>query len=185
MKKTTSALLAVLAAGALAGSASAQVPLPNLTPFSVEVRGGASFPTGDLADGFKTGWTAGANVTFHALPLVGIYAGYTLDEWKVKDLDEGKAQSQAISFGAKLGIPTPLIPIDPWIKAGAVSQQVKLSDLPIASLNGTTDREWGWEAGAGVGITLGPKVSFTPAVTYVKVKDATFVRGDVGLRIRI
>ncbi|HET6764487.1 MAG TPA: outer membrane beta-barrel protein [Longimicrobiaceae bacterium] len=183
--KKTSVFLALAAAATLAGTAHAQVPLPNITPFSVEVRGGASVPTGDLADAFKLGWTAGANVTYHALPLVGVYAGYTLDEWKVDADANGKAQAQNISFGARLGIPTPMIPIDPWIKAGAVSQQVKTSDFDLATLNGTSDREWGFEAGAGLGITLGPKVSFTPGVSFVSVKDAKFIRGDVGLRIRI
>jgi hypothetical protein len=183
--KKTSVLLALAAAATVAGSAHAQVPLPNLTPFSVEVRGGASIPTGDMADAYKLGWTAGANVTFHALPLVGIYGGYTLDEWKVDASNSGKAQAQSIGVGARIGIPTPMIPIDPWIKAGAVSQKVKYSDFPLATQNFSGDREWGFEAGAGLGITLGPKVSFTPGVSFVSVDGAKYVRGDVGLRIRI
>ena len=183
MKKTTSALLAVLGTATLAGRAQAQVPVPNITPFSVEARAGLSVPLSPASDNAKTGWTAGANVTYHALPLVGVYAGYTLDEWKAKDAD-GKFQSQAISVGARIGIPTPMIPIDPWIKVGAVNDRIKITDNSSgASLTG--DRKWGFEAGAGLGFTLGPKLSVTPGVTYTKVKDLKFVRADIGLRVRI
>jgi opacity protein-like surface antigen len=185
MKKTAFVLVAA-AAATFAGHAGAQVPLPTLTPFSVEARGGLSVPTGDQKDGAKTGWTAGASLTYHALPLFGIYAGYSMDQWSLKDdIGGGKLKDQGLDVGARLGIPTPMIPIDPWIRAGAVYHKVKISDNAV--LNGDSDNKWGWEVGAGLGFALGPKVSVTPGVTYTKIHDldVQHVRADIGLRIRI
>ena len=74
MKKTLS-FLSLAAAAAFAAPAHAQ--LPNVTPFSFEVRGGLAFPSGDFSDGVDSGTTLGANATFHYITLVGIYGGYT------------------------------------------------------------------------------------------------------------
>jgi opacity protein-like surface antigen len=190
MKKIAFVLVAAAAAAA-AGRASAQVPLPTLTPFSVEARGGVSVPTGDLKDVAKTGWTAGASLTYHALPLFGVYAGYSMDEWTSK-LGSGKARESGLDVGARLSIPTPMIPIDPWIKAGAVFHNVKVSGSDDPADDFTTDRKWGWQLGAGLGLTLGPKVSVTPGVTYTHLKSTSefggtlqHVRADIGLRIRV
>lgn len=67
MKKTSLALLAVVAAVAFAAPAHAQ--LPNVTPFSFELRGGLVFPTGDFGEtaedvgAIESGYTVGANAT--------------------------------------------------------------------------------------------------------------------------
>jgi opacity protein-like surface antigen len=189
MKKTAFVLVAT-AVATFAGRASAQLPLPTLTPFSVEARGGLSIPTGDLKDAAKTGWTAGASITYHALPLLGIYAGYSADQWNSK-VGSGHARASGLDLGARLSIPTPMIPIDPWIKAGAVYHNIKISGSDDPADDFTTDRKWGWQVGAGLGLTLGPKVSVTPGVTYTTLKpgsgviDVHHVRADIGLRVRI
>jgi opacity protein-like surface antigen len=190
MKKTAFVLVAA-AAATLAGRASAQVPLPTLTPFSVEARGGLSVPTGDLKDVAKTGWTAGASITYHALPLFGVYAGFSADQWNSK-IGSGSARESGLDVGARLSIPTPLIPIDPWIKAGAVFHNVKISGSADPADDFTTNRKWGWQVGGGLGFTLGPKVSVTPGVTYTHLKSNSefggtlqHVRADIGLRVRI
>lgn len=199
MKKTTVGLLTLAATAAFAGTAEAQIPLPNFTPFSVEVRGGAGFPTGDLGDedlgGGEPDFAASGSVTYHALPVIGIYGGYSYNRFGVDGVDDAEYVHSGFSAGVRAGIPTPLLPIDPWVKAGAVYNTFEASGFADAEINGESDREWGFEVGGGLGLPLGPKVSITPGVTYTSVSygdedadldvDISHVTVDVGLRIRI
>lgn len=204
MKKTLG-FLSLVAATALAAPAHAQ--LPNVTPFSFEVRGGLAFPTGDFAEdeedgtgGLETGTTLGANATFHFMPMLGIYGGYTYNSFGVDGEDDVDVIDQGFNAGLRVAIPTPLIPIDPYVKAGLVYNQLELSATEgTTSISFESDRSLGFEVGAGVGITLGPKLSFTPQVTYTKYKaefedffeggafeqDVEHIRVDVGLRLRL
>lgn len=199
MKRTTLGLLSVVAAAAFAAPAHAQ--LPNVTPFSFEVRGGLVFPTGDFGDAeedvgsVESGYTIGANATFHFMPLLGIYAGYTYNRFGVEGLDELKVNDQGFSAGLRLAVPTPLLPIDPYFKGGLVYNKLGFTiDGEDADLI-DSDNSLGFEVGAGLGIGLGPKLSFTPQVTYTRYEPkydgegddfaVQHVRADVGLRIRL
>lgn len=186
MKKLATGAAALAAAALLAGPAAAQ--LPTFTPFAFEARAGVAVPQHDLADFAGTGYSLAGSITYHAFPVVGFYAGASRATFSVDDAD-GDFVDQGVEVGARIGIPTPLIPIDPWIKGGVVYHQLKLS-------NGGTDDldDWGtgFEVGAGLGFGFGP-VSITPGVTYQSYKiddgtdDATAasVRAEIGVRIRI
>ena len=200
MKKTTVALLSLVAASSFAAPAHAQ--LPNFTPFSFEVRGGLAFPRGDMAEteedvgSVKSGYTVGVNATYHFMPLLGVYAGYTYNNFGVEGLDELKVIDQGFGLGVRAAIPTPLIPIDPYVKAGLVLNELSFEFEGEDDEFIESDRSLGFEIGAGVGIGLGPKLSFTPQVTYTRYEpqyegesDGDFkvehIRVDVGLRIRL
>lgn len=199
MKKTTLGILSVVAAAALATPAHAQ--LPNVTPFSFEVRGGLVFPSGDFGETaqdvgeLESGYTVGANATLHFMPLLGIYAGYTYNRFSVEGIDELDVNDHGFNAGLRLAVPTPLIPIDPYLKGGLVYNKLGFTfdgrdeDLP------QSDSSLGFEVGAGIGIGLGPKLSFTPQVTYTRYEPkydgegddfaVQHLRADVGLRIRL
>lgn len=201
MKKT---FLALVAAAAIAAPAHAQ--LPNLTPFSFEVRGGLAVPRGDFADtggsggdivlGIDPGYTVGANATFHVIPLLGIYGGYTYSRFPVESSDMDLVD-HGFDAGVRVAVPTPLIPIDPYVKAGLVYHSAGFRlELNGEEVDTDGDRSLGWEAGAGVGIGLGPKLSFTPQVTYTRYEAAELngtgrdvnvehLRLGVGLRLRL
>jgi len=204
MKKTSLGFLSLAAATAFAAPAHAQ--LPNVTPFSVEVRGGIAIPTGEFGEdedglGVKSGTTLGANATFHFMPLLGIYAGYSRNQFDIEGEDDADIIDSGFEAGVRLAVPTPLIPIDPYVKVGAVYHDLKLqSGDGNTEIAFTSDRSFGFEVGAGVGIGLGPKLSFTPQVTYTRytpdfdeeelglegvVPDVSHVRVDVGLRLRL
>lgn len=201
MKKTTLGLLSLVAAAAFAAPAQAQ--LPNVTPFAFEVRGGLVFPTGDFGDpdaedvgSIESGTTLGANVTFHFMPMLGIYAGYTRNQFGVEGLEELDVIDQGFSGGLRFAVPTPLLPIDPYVKAGLVYNQLSFEFDGDDEEFIDSDRSLGFEVGAGVGIGLGPKLSFTPQVTYTSYapkydgeNDDDFkvqhIRLDVGLRLRL
>ena len=199
MKKITLGLLSAVAAVAFAAPAHAQ--LPNLTPFSFEVRGGLVFPTGDFGESeedvgeITSGYTVGANATFHFSPLLGVYAGYTYNRFGVEGLEDLDVNDQGFNAGLRLAVPTPLIPIDPYLKGGVVYNTLGFTFDGDDEDFIDSDNSLGFEVGAGVGIALGPKLSFTPQVTYTRYEpkydgegdDFTVqhLRADVGLRIRL
>jgi opacity protein-like surface antigen len=179
MTKRFVSLAALAGAVLLAGPAAAQIP--HITPFSFEGRAGVALPQGDLNDVAKPGWTLSGSVTYHALPLVGIYGGYSYAQFG-SDPSGGTYKDHGFDVGARLGIPTPLIPIDPYVKAGVAIHKLELSSG--GSSLGSTKFEGGYEVGAGVGFAFGP-ASLTPGISYLHHKDVSYVRADVGLRIRI
>jgi hypothetical protein len=189
MKKLTAGLFAVAAAALVAGPARAQIP--HITPFAFEARAGAAIPTGDMNQDTGPGLALSGSITYHAIPLVGIYAGGTYDKFSLDG--GGNATDSGLDVGARLGIPTPLIPIDPWIRAGVVVHRTKLTG---GTDDFTSDWGTGYELGAGLGLGFGP-ISVTPGVGYVHYKanngltvdnadfTVSYVKADVGVRIRI
>ncbi|HET7464699.1 MAG TPA: outer membrane beta-barrel protein [Longimicrobium sp.] len=183
-------LFAAAAAALVAGPAAAQIP--HITPFSFEGRAGVALPTGDFNDGVDPGVEFSGSITYHAIPLVGIYVGGTYAKFSV-DEDDVDLSDAGLDVGARIGIPTPLIPIDPWIKAGVVVHQARVSD---AGVTDHTDWGTGFEVGGGLGFGFGP-VSVTPGISYVKynstigegtdAEDAhvSYLKADIGVRIRI
>ncbi len=199
MKSIKVGLLSLAAAAAFAVPAHAQIP--NVTPFSFEVRGGLAFPSGDFGDtaddvgSVESGITYGANATLHFMPMLGVYAGYTRSQFGVEGLDELDVIDEGFSGGLRVAIPTPLIPIDPYFKAGVVYNQLKFEFDGSSEDFTDSDRSLGFEVGAGIGIGLGPKLSFTPQVTYTRYEPkydgetddfkVEHIRLDVGLRLRL
>lgn len=194
MKKI--AFAGILAAASFAGTAHAQAASVPTSPFSVEVRAGAAVPTGDLSDINKTGYTVGANVSFAVSPMLSVYGGYTMNSFGFKDefVDDGSGDSDASArlgvsgpeAGLKINIPTAGT-IVPFVKGAALYHRYSLS---VSSSDGSAtvnDDQWRWgfEAGAGVAIPLGPRLSVTPAVSYTKVEHATGVKADVGLSFHL
>lgn len=196
LKRSLPLLAGALAAVALAAPARAQ--LPSITPFSFEARAGVAMPTGDLGDVANTGYTLSGSATYHFIPMVGIYGGYTYSRFEVEGDEESGYDlvDSGFDLGARLAIPTPLIPIDPYLKAGLVYNTFGY-ELEVQDQNADfySDRSLGWEVGAGIGIGLAPKLSFTPQVTYTRYEpqyddsesrfDVEHVRADVGLRLRL
>jgi hypothetical protein len=184
MPKLTPALAALAAAALLAGPAAAQIP--HFTPFAFEARGGVAVPTGELGDLAGPGMVVGGSITYHAMPLLGIYAGGT--HARMSADAAGDYRDTGLDLGVRVGIPTPLIPIDPWIKGGMVFHRLELSDAGVDDFN---DNGLGLEVGAGLGFGFGP-ISITPGVGYVSYKvnggltesTVSYVKADLGVRIR-
>jgi opacity protein-like surface antigen len=197
MKKITTGLVA-LAAVALAGSAQAQA-IP-VSPFSVEVRGGLAFPTGDLDDIADSGISVGANGTFMFTPMLGLYAGFTYNAFglpeEADDLDiDGSVNTYGLDAGVKAMFATPTLPVTPFLKGGLVYHKIS-ADIEDVELGEEleSDSGLGFEVGGGVMVPLGPRLSFTPGVSYTSFKpkfdgedgdeNVTSFRVDVGLNIR-
>ena len=191
LKRSLPLLAGVLAAAAAAAPARAQ--LPAFTPFSFEVRAGAALPTGDLGDVASTGYTLSGSATYHFIPLIGVYGGYTYSRFGAEDQgDEFDLVDSGFDAGLRLGIPTPLIPIDPWIKGGLVFHKLSAEGEGIED-DDDTDMELGFQVGAGLGFGFGP-VSLTPGVSFISYKvgdddgddvSISYWEAGIGVRIRL
>lgn len=179
-------LFAALAAVLAAAPARAQ----SLLPFSVEGRAGLAFPTGEFGDGLGLGYGLGANAMVSFLPFVALYGGYSYTTFDLDTPVRGSEDSynlQGFDAGLRLRVPTPLIPVDPYLRGGLVYYSGELS-----AGGAETERELGVQLGAGLNYKLGMLVSLTPEVSWVRLPagngggpDATFFRADFGLRVHL
>jgi len=187
MQKLSAVAAAVAAAALFAAPAAAQIP--HFTPFAFEARAGVAVPMGDFHDVAGSNFAVGGSITYHALPMLGVYAGASHAQFSREG--DGDYKDTGIDVGARLGIPTPLIPIDPWIRAGVVIHHLELGGTAASDFD---DWGTGYEVGAGLGFGFGP-ISITPGVSYVNYsyddgvlavdQKASYVKADIGVRIRI
>lgn len=150
---------------ALATSASAQ------EPWSVELRGGAAFPTVDMVGDLGTGngVVLEGNVEYRFMPHLGAYVGW---DWVHFNPEESFAGSdvdfEGTGYMAGLRFQHPLadaVPFDGWIRAGVRFDHLELEDADGEIVAGT-DRDVGFEAGAGVAVRVAERWSVTPGVRY-------------------
>lgn len=162
--------------------------LTGILPLSVEARGGIALPAEEF-EGVDGGVAGEVSATWHALPFIGVYGAYQRNRfaWDGSGTP-GHATDSGFAAGVRLAIPTPLIPIDPWIRAGVVAHQLEAEGLD-------EEGRRGWEVGAGLGFPLARGVSLTPGVLWTRyqhgggVADGELLRlrhlrADVGLRLR-
>lgn len=197
MKKTTG-LLALLATLGFAATAHAQAPT---TPLSIEIRGGAALPMGDLSEDngdatAETGYTFGLNANFQATPVIGIYAGWSRSSYGIEDVEDVSIRDQGFSGGIKASFAGSM-PVTPFLKGGVLFHELSISgDDGETEAEISSDNALGFEIGGGVAIPLGQRVSVTPGITYSKFNtsedDELFadvnvggLRLDVGLNFRI
>lgn len=197
MSRIASAVLALCATFALAGTGSAQ------SPFSLEIRGGLPFPTGEFSDigndiggGLEGNYNLGASAELRVTPMLGVYAGYTYSRFKVEDFDGIDAVDEGFDAGVRASFST--MGLFPWVKGGVVYHDAEFvfdEDLGVGPERvEITGRQLGFEIGGGVEVPLGQHLSFTPGVSYVQYSadetagddlDITYVKADVGMRIRL
>jgi opacity protein-like surface antigen len=191
----------VLCAAALAASvqtASAQTPR-----LALEVRGGAALPTGDWNEDeeLDTGFGFGANARAMVSPTMSVYAGYEMYMFPVdiEGLGDVDADIEDAGFrgGVAVGIPMANPGFAPYLELGVIYNTTTLS-VSDGSTSGEVESErgFGFEAGVGVAVPLGPNLSITPALRYrsheVEFEDvaegnttASYISLDIGLRLHL
>lgn len=153
MSLSTRALFGAIAVAALLVAAPAAAQDSSI---SVEARSGVTFPTGDLSDaGIESGVIFGVDLFFAVDRALSLYAGWG---------QHGFSDDVSVSgprVGAKVLFHTPGL-ATPWVRAGATFNELDSGGL----LGGSTDREIGLEAGAGIDYEVSDRVSVTPAARY-------------------
>jgi opacity protein-like surface antigen len=192
-------LLCTAAVAVSAQAASAQTPA-----IALEVRGGVGLPTGDWNenDELDTGYGFGGNVRAMVTPTIGVYAGwemYTFSAEFTEDQQEVDTDVEDSGFrgGVSLSFPMAAGSVSPFVEVGAIynTTSIELSD-GSASLEVESDRSLGFEAGLGVAVPLGQRLSVTPVIRYrshdlsydeVELDDtsASYFSFDLGLRLQL
>lgn len=190
------------AAAALLGtvqSVSAQTP-----QFALEVRGGYAIPTGDWNedDIFENGFGFGGSVMAMVMPQLGVYAGWESFTFSVDEDEEGveaDATDAGFRAGVTLNVPLAASPnIAPFLELGALYNTLEISASGDgASVEIESDGSFGFEAGLGVDVALGERLSVVPMVRYRQhsvefedldsedSEDISYVVVGVGLRLRL
>jgi hypothetical protein len=184
--RSTHRILAV--AAALAGAA-AFAPAAR-AQLALEARGGLVQPrdafTADVpVDG---GLSTEVSVTLTPLPFVSVYGAWQKVEFEREGSEGSVITDEGWSGGVRLSVPLPVVPIDPWIRAGVLTHE-----LEAGGLTGGGDRGVGVEVGGGLRFRLGRGVALTPGVSWTRygfdddaVADGKvnveYLRVDVGAR---
>ncbi|HEX6041404.1 outer membrane beta-barrel protein [Longimicrobium sp.] len=218
--KTMMTLAALVLAAA---PAAAQVPA---SPFSLEVRGRAAYPTGDFGEedetgsGVETGWGGSVAGHFQVTPVLSVYGGYSFTRFPT-DLGDLEAELEALGiddasididdtgFDAGLRAMVPAGGGSAFLRGGLVYHRadVQLSDDLEDAIGGILDpdeldSDWslGWQAGAGLLLPLGPRLSASLGASYTSYEprfgddsgefevsgesDLTYASIEVGLEFR-
>ena len=192
-------LAAAAALLATVESVSAQTP-----EFALEVRGGDAIPTGDWNedDTFENGFGFGANAIAMVTPQIGVYAGWESFTFNVDEDEEGvEADATDVGFraGGILNVPLAQSPnLTPFVELGVLYNKLEISASGEgASIEIESESSLGFEAGVGVAVALGERLSVVPMVRYrqheVKFEeidsedseDISYVVVGVGLRLRM
>lgn len=138
-------------------------------PLSLEVRGGAAAPVGELAEP-APGLDAGAGprlaavLAWHFTPALALYGEYSRSWLQcdrcgargIEDRVEDAGFGAGVEFRRDAGL-------RPWLRAGAILQALVFRDARTAL---ASERAPGFRLAVGIAIPLGPAVALTPALGY-------------------
>jgi len=165
--RTTTTLLA-LAALTLAGSAAPHAL--QAQDVSLELRGSLTKALGDFGDVATSDAGLGADLIVQASPNLSIYGGYGRDMFgREGGDDDDNYNSQGFEAGAKL-MAAREGGIIPWLRGGLTLHKLTIED---GGADIESDRNLGFQIGAGVDIPLGDVLTFSPGVRYQNY-DAEF-----------
>ena len=170
MKMAKSAVLTVLAAALVSVPVHAQ-------GIYLGLRGGGAFPTGDFSnseassttaiDAAKSGFGYGLDAGL-SLGVLGIYAGFDHINFDCESNtcnSDGKYKLQGVTAGLRLRLPGSAF-IHPWVKGGVTFNEL-MGGYGSSTQELTTDRNPGYEIGAGLDIPILGVFSIYPQARYV------------------
>ena len=168
-----SPLLVALFLVAGAGAVQAQ------SRFSVELRGGAAWPTADVGDAtLETGGGFGFNAGFRLQPHLGVYAGWDWHRFVTDEPFSGgnyDIEDTGYVFGLQFRHPI-TSRVGGWLRGGGIYNHIELED-DAGSIIADSGHELGWEAGGGMLFPIGERFVLTPGVRY-RTFSATLDAGD-------
>jgi hypothetical protein len=136
--------------------------------FSLELNGGAAFPTEDLGTAaLESGFGAGITATVRVMRHVHLYGGWDYHRF-VTDQLLGTAEYDVDDTGYALGakFQHPMTDrIDSWLRVGALYNHIELED-PNGDIVSDSGHELGWEAGAGASVAINERFSIMPGARF-------------------
>lgn len=146
----------------------------QLSPLLVELRGGVTLMTEDFDVG-GVGWKGsgdaspsfGADLTLVWAGRFAWYAGFGQDRFRCAGQECQSGEPELVTTGFDLGLRVLLFHTDrlaPWLGGGLLSYRAEEHRQDSRAL--LSDRDWGWEAGAGVYVVLGEHLYVNPSARY-------------------
>ncbi|HVE64962.1 MAG TPA: outer membrane beta-barrel protein [Thermoanaerobaculia bacterium] len=150
MKRTPLAL-AALFLFFVAAEAGAQ----GTTGFHWGLFGGGTLPQGDAEDAFDTGWHGGGLLVFN-VPVIPVGLRVDAAYHKLDPLDSvvSPGDAEILAATANLTVGFRLLVLKPYVVGGVGYYRLDFSDESFPSAFTGTNNETGWNAGAGVSISL-------------------------------
>jgi len=150
MRRLAIPLLAVLLLLFAAARASAQ----GTSGFHFGVEGGISYPQGDTKDFFDNGWNAGALVVWNPPVIpVGLRVDASYHKFDAVDPTTG-GDAEVIAGTANVVVGFRAILLKPYFVGGIGYYRLDFSEASFPSAFRGKQNETGWNAGAGVSISL-------------------------------
>lgn len=147
------------------------LPLQAQERWSLEFTGGPAVPLGDLGDvDLNAGLAFGASVSAKVLPHLAVYGGW---DWVHLSSDEdgadGELDVEETGYVLGLRFEHPLRGEDGFpklrLQGGGTYKHIEIEDEE-GDLFADSDHGLGWEAGAGLVMSLGERWTLTPGVRF-------------------
>jgi hypothetical protein len=155
-------LLFVLLIGAVATPAVAQ------SRVSLEVTGDVAQPTRSFGGAdLDTGFGLGVNVRYRFMPHLAAYGGWEWHQSQSSNLVAAQkmdVEDNGYTFGLRFEHPlTPRTAY--WVRAGGLYNHIEIEN-DGGAISVDSGHGLGWEAGGGLAVPVGSRVSLTPGVRY-------------------
>lgn len=125
----------------------------------------------DIRDDHGNGFGFGATVQYRILPDVSLYGGWDWTGYQALEAIAGPdvdLEETGYALGARFEHPIGASATSWWIRTGALFNHFELED-DSGTLLDDTGRGLGWEAGAGLALSVGSGWSVTPGIRYRSV----------------
>ncbi len=139
--------------------------------WSAEFRPGLNFPTEDLGDDkIKVGFGFDAKVAYKMLPHLKAYAGWSWNEFRVDSqfpLPNITLDERGYTFGFELTLPIAEPPLTYYVFGGGIYNFIEIeygTEGDIMRIK--TERNLGWQLGAGLEYTLIPGWAIRPEIRF-------------------
>ncbi|GMR11923.1 MAG: hypothetical protein BMS9Abin29_0109 [Gemmatimonadota bacterium] len=168
----------------------------QVSPLQVEVNVGTGVSVQEFAgrEGFEgkagDGATFGVHFALTTRSYLTWYVGFSQHRFGCEGATCG-AVDDIVTTSWDIGARVNLLagPVIPWIRAGVVSHVAELDStgIPLGTSIPVTvrlesDRGWGFEGGAGLMITVAPRLAINPGVRYSRVTTGFDGVGDLAMR---
>lgn len=162
----TRTVVAAIAVGFLAASS----PTAAQERWAFELRGGAALPTQDIgSDELGTGFGFEGTLRYRFLPHLGVYGGWDWMHFGPETSFAGADvdfEETGYVFGLRFEHPLGEgAPVSGWVRAGGTYGHLELEDT-AGEIIADSGHGLGLEAGAGVALDIGGRLSVTPGVRY-------------------
>ena len=161
----------------------------QVSPLQVEVNFGVGVPVQEFSGpgGFEgeagEGTTLGVHFALSTRSYLTWYVGFSQHRFGCTDAG-CLAVDDLVTTSWDLGARVNLLsgPVIPWVSVGVVSHLAEFDEASVPTVRRESERGWGFEGGAGLMITVAPRIAINPGIRYSKVTTGLDGSRDLEMR---